>query len=75
MHECYFRDHEQEWALKTGHCWTSQAAKIAKQGNAKKLLLTHINPLALGDDPVEIAKARAIFPASNIANDHDVVEF
>lgn len=75
MHECYFRDHEQEWALKTGHCWTSRAAQIAKQGKVKKLLLTHINPLAEGDDPVEIAKARAIFQASHVANDHEVVEF
>lgn len=75
MHECYFRDEEHEWALKTGHCWTTRAAQIAKQGNVKKLLLTHINPLAAGDDPVEIAKARAIFPASQVANDHDVIEF
>lgn len=75
MHECYFRDHEQEWALKTGHCWTSRAASIAKAANVKKLLLTHINPLATCDDPVEIEKARAIFPATSVANDHDIVDF
>jgi len=75
MHECYFRDHEQEWALKTGHCWTSRAASIAKAGNVKKLLLTHINPIALGDDPIEIAKAKRLFPASYIAMDNETVEF
>jgi ribonuclease Z len=75
MHECYFRDNEHQWALKTGHCWTSRAAEIAKSGNVKKLLLTHINPLATGDDPVEIAKARAIFPESYIARDHAVIDF
>ena len=75
MHECYFRDNESEWALRTGHCWTTRAAQIAKNGNVKKLLLTHINPLANGDDPVEIDKARAIFPGSHIATDHEVVDF
>ncbi len=75
MHECYFLDKEQEWALKTGHCWTTRAAQIAKRGKVKKLLLTHINPLATGDDPVEIAKAREIFPESHIATDHAVIEF
>lgn len=75
MHECYFRDHEHEWAIKTGHCWTTRAAQIAKSARAKKLLLTHINPLALGDDPVEIDKARDIFPPSYIATDNESVEF
>ena len=75
MHECYFCDHEQEWALKTGHCWTSRAAEIARNAKVKKLLLTHINPLALGDDPVEIEKAIRLFPASHIAKDLEVVEF
>jgi ribonuclease Z len=75
MHECYFRDHESEWALKTGHCWTTRAATIAKAARVKKLLLTHINPLATGEDPVEIEKARAIFPASYIATDNESVAF
>lgn len=75
MHECYFCDHEQEWALKTGHCWTSRAAQIARNAKVKKLLLTHINPLATGDDPVEIEKAVKLFPATYIAKDFDVIEF
>ncbi len=75
MHECYFKDHEKEWALKTGHCWTTRAANIAKHGRVKKLLLTHVSPLVTGNDPVDIAKARSIFANSHIANDYDVVDF
>lgn len=75
MHECYFQDHEQEWAVKTGHCWTTRAATIARAGRVKKLLLTHINPLATGDDPVDIKKATAIFPETRIATDHAIIDF
>ena len=75
MHECYFQDHEMEWAIKTGHCWTTRAAEIASAGRVKKLLLTHINPLATGDDPVNIAKAHAHFPNTLVATDHAVIEF
>jgi len=75
MHECYFQDHEQEWAIKTGHCWTTRAASIARMGRVKKLLLTHINPLATGDDPVDIKKAHAIFRETQIATDHAVIDF
>ncbi|MFK8115314.1 MAG: MBL fold metallo-hydrolase [Rubripirellula sp.] len=53
MHECYFRDSAEEWAIKTGHSWTSRVADVAKASNPKKLLLTHINPLEMSDDPVD----------------------
>jgi ribonuclease Z len=75
MHECYFRDNEKQWAVKTGHCWTSRAAEIAIEAQAKKLLLTHINPLADGDDPVGIKIASAIYPAAMVASDGDVISF
>ena len=48
MHECYFRDSAKEWALKTGHSWSSQVAEIAGRAQAAKLLLTHVNPLEVG---------------------------
>ncbi len=75
MHECYFCDHQQEWAIMTGHCWTSRAAGIAKAGRVKKLLMTHISPLATGHDPIEIDKARKIFPQTFVATDYAVTEF
>ncbi len=75
MHECYFRDEQQQWATKTGHCWTTRAATIARDAEVKKLLLTHINPLATDEDPVDLAKATSLFPATFVAQDGDVVSF
>lgn len=45
MHECYFQDAAEEFALKTGHSWTSRVAEIAAACQPKQLLLTHLNPL------------------------------
>lgn len=59
MHECYFRDDAMEWAVKTGHSWTSRVAEVAEASNPKKLLLTHINPLEDSDDPCDIESIRA----------------
>ncbi len=59
MHECYFRDGASEWAIKTGHSWTSRVAEVAAASNPKKLLLTHINPLETSDDPVDIERIRS----------------
>jgi ribonuclease Z len=59
MHECYFRDSAQEWALKTGHSWTSRVAEVAMASKPKKLLLTHINPLETSSDPVDADIIRA----------------
>ena len=59
MHECYFRDDAEEWALKTGHCWSSRVAEVAAASNPKRLLLTHINPLEISEDPVDIELIRA----------------
>jgi len=75
VHECSFRDRERDWATQTGHCWTSRAAGIARSAGVKRLLLAHINPLETGDDPIDLAQARAIFPETVVAADGDVIEF
>lgn len=69
VHECYFRDECRGWAEKTGHTWTSRAAEVARHSETQQLLLVHINPLEQGDDPVDLAAARAIFPATTVAED------
>ena len=54
MHEgMHFRDQASQWALKTGHSWTSRVAEVAAAAQPGKLLLTHINPLDLSDDPID----------------------
>lgn len=58
MHECYFRDGAANWALKTGHSWSSRVAEVASLSQPAKLLLTHINPLEDSSDPVDIESIR-----------------
>jgi len=73
IHECYFSDSQDEWALKTGHSHTSQVARLAAEAGVGALCLTHIDPRAPGDDPVGLSQARKIFPRTTIAEDLDAV--
>jgi ribonuclease BN (tRNA processing enzyme) len=69
IHECYFHDDDRQWAAPTGHAHTLEVAQLARDAGAVRLLLTHIDPLRTGDDPVGLDAARAIFPASDVAAD------
>jgi ribonuclease Z len=75
VHECNFRDGQEAWAAKTGHSSTTPVARLAAAAQVKRLVLMHFNPLETGDDPVGLATARAIFPATEIARDGMTVEF
>lgn len=76
MHECYFRDAAEEWAIKTGHSWTSRVADVAMRSKPRKLLLTHINPLEKSDDPVDIEAIRSRIDGEAIlAQDGLVLDF
>ena len=46
MHECNFDNQNQKWAEKTGHCYLRKVLHIAGQTKPRRLLLTHINPIA-----------------------------
>ncbi|MFH1328529.1 MAG: MBL fold metallo-hydrolase [Candidatus Bathyarchaeota archaeon] len=50
IHEALFLDHQKELALLTNHSTASEAGKIAKMANVKKLALTHIFPLNKGNE-------------------------
>ena len=69
LHECYFRDEYREFALRSGHSWTTPVVEVAKAANVGQLVMIHINPLDESEDPVDIAKARAIFPNTVVAYD------
>jgi ribonuclease BN (tRNA processing enzyme) len=75
VHECNFRDEQQEWAIKTGHSSTSLVAQLAAKAGAQRLLLVHLDPLEESDDPVNIAVARRYFPRTEIGFDGMEVEF
>jgi ribonuclease BN (tRNA processing enzyme) len=74
VHECNFRDSEQDWAVKTGHSCTSAVASVAKAAGVKRLVLVHFNPLETSDDPVDLAAARKIFPATELGCDGMEIE-
>lgn len=75
LHECYFRDDAVEWAQLTGHSCTSAVAQLARRARVGRLVLIHIHPAALQDDPVGLPSARAIFPATDLAEDRMELEF
>jgi ribonuclease Z len=75
VHECNFPDSMAEWALKTGHSHTTPVAELARAAGVKQLVLTHIDPQRPDDDPVGLAIAREIFPATEIAEDLLEIEF
>lgn len=76
MHECNFRDEAEQWAIQTGHSWTSRVAEVAQNSQPKKLLVTHINPLETTDDPVDIETIRSkVSCECVVAEDEMVVEF
>src|SRR6478736_2515209 len=66
LHECNFRDGQEEWAEKTGHSSTTRVAEVAAAAGVKRLVLIHLDPLDDSDDPVGIAAARRVFPNTEI---------
>lgn len=75
VHECNFRDGQEEWAAKTGHSSTTQVARVAAEAGAKRLILTHFDSLDESDDPINLAAARRIFPATEIGEDGMAIDF
>jgi ribonuclease Z len=75
IHECNFRDGNEEFAQLTGHSCTTQVAQVAKRAGVGRLVLVHMNPLVNGDDPIGLETARKIFPNTVVGHDGMVVEF
>lgn len=75
IHECYFPDGEEEMAKITGHSCITPVAEVAAAADVGLLLLVHVNPLLLDDDPFNLKAARKIFPAIEIGEDLTSIEF
>ncbi|HLA86274.1 MAG TPA: MBL fold metallo-hydrolase [Thermoguttaceae bacterium] len=75
LHECYYGDDEADWAARTGHSATTPVAQVACQADVGRLVLVHINPRRLEDDPVGLDAARRIFPKIEIGEDLMELEF
>jgi len=75
IHECNFLDDLHDLAVKTGHSHTTPVCELARDAGVKRLVMTHFDPYAALDDPVDLPKARSIFPAAEVAEDLSVIEF
>lgn len=69
--ESTYQDEHQELAYAHYHLTSKQAATIAKQANAKKLILTHFSARYQNTDIIE-SEARSIFPNVFVADDFRV---
>lgn len=74
VHEATFGEDERERAKETGHSTATEAATVARDAGAKRLVLTHISQRYTRDAPELLAEARAIFPETVIARDGMTVE-
>ena len=75
VHECYFADDLADLATLTGHSHTTPVASVARAADVGRLVLVHVNPLINAQDPVGLATAQAIFPATQIGFDGAAVDF
>jgi ribonuclease BN (tRNA processing enzyme) len=75
VHECYFNDELADKAELTGHSCVTPTAELARAAGVGRLILTHINPLAPADAPLDLARAQAIFPAAELGRDRLEIEF
>ncbi len=75
LHECYYGDEGAAWAQQTGHSSTSQVARVAEKAGVGRLVLIHINPRSVENDPIGLETARAIFPDTEIGEDLMELEF
>ena len=62
-------------AIERGHSTTVHAASIAKQANAKRLIITHISPrYHLQDNQKLVSEAKSVFANTEIATDFDTFQ-
>lgn len=71
IHEATFSEEDEKLAYDYFHSTTKQAANIALQSNARKLILTHISSRYQTEEDLGmlVKEAKAIFPNSFIASD------
>jgi ribonuclease Z len=74
VHEATFGDDERDRARETGHSTAREAAQVARDAGARRLVLTHISARYSREAPELAAEARSIFPDTVIARDGFRVE-
>lgn len=75
VHESTFAKNEAKMAHNYYHSTSLQAAEVAKQAGAKKLLLTHISARYTGKAAYQLAyQVRDIVPDTRVVNDFDIID-
>ena len=72
-HEATFGDDNDALALKTGHSTARQAAMVAREAGAKRLILGHFSARYRSTDTLE-EEAREVFPESEAAHEGNIYE-
>ncbi len=75
VHECYFPDSQEVWAVKTGHSWITPVAQVAKAAGVGRLVIVHVDPVVTDADPIGLDAAREIFPNTELGSDLQEIEF
>jgi ribonuclease Z len=74
IHEATFADEDAARARETLHSTASEAARVAREAGARRLVLTHLSPRYGVEPNILEREARPIFPATEIARDGLEVE-
>lgn len=75
VHESTFDGADRKIARDYHHSTSLDAAEVAKEANAKRLLLTHISARYLGKEAYALEKeAQSIFKKSHIVKDFEEIE-
>jgi ribonuclease Z len=69
IHEATFADEDADRARETLHSTASEAARVAREAGARRLVLTHLSPRYGVEPGILEQEARPIFPATEIARD------
>ncbi|MCG5102985.1 ribonuclease Z [Oceanobacillus alkalisoli] len=70
IYEATFKAEQEDLAFQYFHSTTKQAATLAKEGNVKQLIMTHISSRYQQEDDEDLLQeARVIFPDTELAND------
>ena len=68
LHEATFGDEHADQARETGHSTAREAAEVARDAGAERLLLTHFSARYTDPAPL-VAEARAVFPNTDAAEE------
>ena len=69
IHDCTFADEDAERARETGHATATEAARVALDAGAQRLVLTHISARYADAPEVLEREARKVFEGARVAYD------